>query len=195
VLILLGTSPARQLPTIRSRAQVVRFKPLSTEAVADILLKTGTVAEPDEAVRIARLSDGSLARAVEFAQPELSEFRERLLRQLSSDSTDYSRLAHSVQAFVDGAGKEAAQRRDRLRSIIRFAMEHYRDVLWPTAGGTGSPRGIDRADRTLASPSATDALAALDACLDALEYIDRNANIALVAQNWCDELAKKPLFR
>jgi hypothetical protein len=31
-------------------------------------------------------------------------------------------------------------------------------------------------------------LQALDACLTALEQIDRNANLGLVIQNWCEEL-------
>ena len=38
LLILIGTSPSRQLPTIRSRSQVVRFGPLEAETIAKILL-------------------------------------------------------------------------------------------------------------------------------------------------------------
>jgi hypothetical protein len=30
---------------------------------------------------------------------------------------------------------------------------------------------------------------ALDACLAALHYVDRNANLGMVIQNWCEELA------
>ena len=33
------------------------------------------------------------------------------------------------------------------------------------------------------------AVQALDACLAALEHIDRNANLGLVIQHWCEELA------
>ncbi len=37
IIILIGTSTARQLPTIRSRCQIVRFAPLETEIVERIL--------------------------------------------------------------------------------------------------------------------------------------------------------------
>ncbi|MBQ2822218.1 MAG: DNA polymerase III subunit [Thermoguttaceae bacterium] len=37
IIILIGTSAARQLPTIRSRCQIVRFSPLKTELVEQIL--------------------------------------------------------------------------------------------------------------------------------------------------------------
>jgi hypothetical protein len=29
----------------------------------------------------------------------------------------------------------------------------------------------------------------MNACLVALEYIDRNANLGIVIQNWCEEMA------
>ena len=38
VLILIGTSTAKQLPTIRSRCQIVRFAPLSPEVLTSILV-------------------------------------------------------------------------------------------------------------------------------------------------------------
>src|SRR3954463_5281833 len=47
LLILIGTSPSRQLPTIRSRSQIVRFQPLDVETVAKILLDIGAVADRD----------------------------------------------------------------------------------------------------------------------------------------------------
>ncbi len=42
VLILLSTSVDRQLPTIRSRAEIVRFKPLAPEIVARLLVQQNT---------------------------------------------------------------------------------------------------------------------------------------------------------
>ena len=41
LLILIGTSEQRQLPTIRSRCQIVRFQPLPEQDVAELLLATG----------------------------------------------------------------------------------------------------------------------------------------------------------
>jgi hypothetical protein len=77
-----------------------------------------------------------------------------------------------VQKFVDEAGKEAPQRRERLRIIISFALEHYRAIL-----------------RESSEPKTLAAISQIDASLLALEQIDRNANFGLVIQNWCESLS------
>jgi DNA polymerase-3 subunit delta' len=171
LLILIGTSPSRQLPTIRSRAQVVRFAPLNTDMVARILVDTALVTDRSQATRAAELSEGSVSRAVELADPELWSFREQLFTQLVNPSP--VRLARSVQAFVDDAGKEAAPKRDRLRVVIGFAISFYRAMLCEN----GTPGSSKRATN------------ALDASLSALEHVDRNANLAMVIHEWSDAIA------
>src|SRR6476469_3932446 len=49
VLILIGTSEQRQLPTIRSRCQIVRFSPLTETDIAELLVSTGACSDPDRA--------------------------------------------------------------------------------------------------------------------------------------------------
>jgi DNA polymerase-3 subunit delta' len=171
LLILIGTSPSRQLPTIRSRAQVVRFSPLDTVTVTRILTDRGLVSDPGQAEIAARLSEGSVSRALELADPTLWSFREQLFGQLRNPQA--VPLTRAVQAFVDEAGKETAQKRDRLRTVIGFAIAFFREGLRDI-----EPAG--RSDRTVN---------ALDACLTTLDYIDRNANLALAIQNWSDSLA------
>src|SRR5215213_9654872 len=170
LLILIGTSPSRQLPTIRSRSQVVRFRGLDVESVTNILIESGAVAERQLALRAAELSEGSVERAQQLADSALWSFRDQLSSALTKSLMESVRLARAVQAFVDEAGKESSQRRERLRVIIGFAVEYYRALL--------------RKDRP---PEAN--LQALDACLRGLEQIDRNANLGLVIQHWCEELS------
>src|SRR3954462_12929707 len=71
LLILIGTSPSRQLPTIRSRSQVIRVGGLATEMVANILIESGMIANRQLAMRAAELSEGSVERAVQLADPAL----------------------------------------------------------------------------------------------------------------------------
>jgi DNA polymerase-3 subunit delta' len=170
VLILIGTSPSRQLPTIRSRSQIVRFSPLQADVVAQLLVETGTVADPKLARRAAELCEGSVERARELADPKLWAFRDQLLSALGSARLDGVRLARAIQAFVDEAGKEASRRRDRLRIVIDFTVQHYRSRL-----RTDVP--------------CDDIIRALDASLAAQEQVDRNANLGLVIQHWCEELS------
>lgn len=172
LLILLGTSPSRQLPTIRSRSQVVRFAPLDRAEIIRILLETGAIADPQQAARAAEFCEGSVERALQMADPALSDFRRELLRELTSPVLESVRLARMIQPFVDEAGKEASQRRERLRIVMGFAVDYFRTQF--REPGEMPPDAI---------------IHALDVCLSSLEYVDRNANLATVVQYWCEELA------
>src|SRR4051794_24343468 len=172
LLILIGTSLGRQLPTIRSRSQIVQFRPLPNETVAEILLATGVLTDPVQAAQVAELSEGSIDQAKRLVDPELWEFREQLTAALCAARIDDVRLMRSVQSFVDQAGKEAAQRRDRLRTVLGFAIELYRENLRKSSQHDGPAT-----------------VASLDACLLALEQVDRNANQGLVIQYWSETVA------
>ncbi|HLA84689.1 MAG TPA: AAA family ATPase, partial [Thermoguttaceae bacterium] len=134
VLILVGTSPARQLPTIRSRCQLVRFDPLPEATVAELLLARGHAKDAAEARRMAAHGEGSPERAVELAGEELWSFRETLLGQLASPSLDSLRMAGMISEFVEAAGREAPARRERLRLAALFAAEFYRGRLMTRHG-------------------------------------------------------------
>lgn len=202
LMILIGTSPSKQLPTIRSRSQVVRFQPLPVETVAEILLSNGAATDNESAVRLATYGEGSVERACELADPAIWQFRAQLLHDLAATDTNVVRMAKSVQTFVDEAGKEASDRRERLRTIIGFAQEFYLGKLWSHVGS--EVRGDDllvsslrRSAEAIAGSnwgaSAQNVTNRLDRCLESLEQIDRNANLGLVIQNWCEGLYQRSL--
>ena len=175
MLILIGTTPAKQLPTIRSRCQLVRFRPLPTDTVADLLVSKELVADPSEAQRLAQYSDGSLSRALELADAELWSFRDTLYQHLSKPALDSVRLAPQVAAFIDEAGRAAPARRARFRQVVGFAAEFYRQLLHAQCGTAADPETNARR---------------LDRCLDALTQIDRNANQSTLIECWLDDLAR-----
>jgi DNA polymerase-3 subunit delta' len=191
LMILLGTSPSKQLPTIRSRSQVVRFQPLPPETVAKILLATGVVADHEQSFRLASYGEGSIERARSIADPALWQFRAQLLDDLSRARPNPVRLAKAIQTFVDEAGKEASERRDRLRTIVAFAEEFYRGLM--RAEVQGDVGGDEQLQASLAKAQQNlppgRSVGALDAGLRANEHIDRNANLGLVIQRWCEEIA------
>lgn len=194
VLILIGTSPAKQLPTIRSRCQLVRFHPLPTDVVAELLISRKLVSEADEARRLAQYSHGSLQRALELADPELWAFRNKLFQRLADPVLDSVRFSRSVSAFVDEAGKQAAARRGRLRQVVGLAAEFYRCLLHAQngaaeAGDAELRRFVQQALEH--RPGDREAIAAcLDRCLEAAQQIDRNANQTTLIETWLDDLAR-----
>lgn len=64
---LISHQPGRLLPTIRSRCRALHLKPLSEDAIADILVANEIKAKPDERRAIAQLADGSAGRALAIA--------------------------------------------------------------------------------------------------------------------------------
>ena len=194
VMILVGTSADRQLPTIRSRSQIIRFSPLADDVVASLLLSEGVAADREAAQRLAAYSEGSLARARDLADAELWKFRGELLKRLSEGQLDGVRLAKAVLTFVDEAGKEAPLRRARARQLVAFAADFYRQLVRRLAGApfTGDDELSQQVDRAAGTWPAGDetAAACAERCLDALAHIDRNANQAIWIECWLDDLSR-----
>ncbi len=192
VLILIGTSEQRQLPTIRSRSQIVRFQPLPPDTVGRLLLEQGVVDDPQEAARLAELAEGSVQRAIEWTDRELLAFREQLFRYLADPDADSTAFARELVAFVNAAGKEAPPRRERMRQMIRFAVDFYRELVQvlvgrQAAGDRVLAAAVGRAGRVWAA--GVDAAAAcVDRCLEARAHVDANANQATLLECWVDDL-------
>jgi DNA polymerase-3 subunit delta' len=199
VMILIGTTADRQLPTIRSRSQIIRFRPLADEVVASLLVAEGIASNAEEARRLAAYSEGSIDRARELTDPELWKFRGELLGQLCEPRFEAVRVAKGVLGMVEEAGKEAALRRARARQIVNFAADFYRQLMRRLAGGaaTGDQELaalVDSAAKAWAAETGVAgdeaAGACVDRCLDALTHIDRNANQAIWIECWLDDLSR-----
>ncbi len=194
VLILIGTSPAKQLPTIRSRCQLIRFGSLPSDAVAELLVSNGLIDDPAEAARLAQYSGGSLQRALELTDPELWSFRNKLHERLAEAAIQSVPLSRAVSSFVDEAGKEAPARRARFRQVVAFAAEFYRQLLRAQAGAAQTDDAeLDRVVRNVLStqPISEEATATrLERCLEAAEQINRNANQTTLIETWLDDLAR-----
>jgi DNA polymerase-3 subunit delta' len=198
VIILVGTSIERQLPTIRSRCQLIRFAPLPAEKVRLVLERESHAADsPVDAATLdacSRAAGGSLSRARLLLDHELTACRGRLLELLSRHPLHGVDLARELIAFVDAAGKEAPPRRARLRIVLESALEVFRAAATGAVGrATGDPALARAAQAWTANLDA--ALAAVDGTLDALGYVDRNAHISVVIDAWTAILEEPRLAR
>ncbi len=192
MIILLSSSEQRQLPTIRSRSQVIRFQPLSTSEVETILLQQNLVETQTEATRAAASSEGSVERGIAVSDPALAEFQAELYEQLSRNEFDVPALAKLTMSFADGAGKEAAAKRGRLKQAVASASEFYRGLMRslsgsPLASGDALARAVAITERWW--PGGEEAATfCLEACLDATSAIETNANQSTLLECWYDEL-------
>jgi DNA polymerase III subunit delta' len=193
VLLLIATSLQKQLPTIRSRCQIVQFNPLTTPQVAQILTQQQLVEDSDLIESLAELSEGSLQRAVEMADPELLGHRGKFLEFLAQRDWDAQPLAKATSSFVDAAGKEAPPRRLRLRQLIAVATTFYREQLRLLHGldSLADQAVVQAARKAIQCPesqigSVTDCI---ERCLEAEQQVLANANLATLIEGWLDDLS------
>ncbi len=194
VLILIGTSPETQLDTIISRCRVVRFAPLTEAELAAVLIEHGVVADPGDADRLARLGEGSVARARGLADPALADFRRGLFDDIADPmGFDATTLARRVEAFVTSVGKEGSIHRERARIVIGELVRLFRSAFWESAGV--NPPSPDPHDRkviaALASRVETESILALtDRCLDADFHIRRKLGLKLIFESLTHDIGK-----
>ncbi len=189
VIILISASEQKQLPTIRSRCQVIRFRPLSEQAVAEILVSRDDVAGPQETRRIAERSGGSVARAFELADAESAEFRQTLRAHFDNPNWNPQQLVGAISSHVDAAGKDATARRTRLVQVVNQAADYFREAML-TASRAGGESETGAALRQAAwTNDPLRAAECVDRCLDAQAHVHANANQATLIECWIDDLA------
>jgi DNA polymerase-3 subunit delta' len=193
VLILIGSSRERQLPTILSRCQVVQFAPLPEAVVADVL-RGQELPDPALFDRLARLSGGSPGQALALADPKLWEFRRTFLEGLTKPRPDSVALGRALLEFVEEAGKDSGAQRRRAAVVLRLLIEFLDDALRLRLGGT--PRLTEEEDLRLLRDLAERLdperlLEVLERCLEGDAQIDRRVQLVLVLEALLDALGQQ----
>jgi DNA polymerase-3 subunit delta' len=178
VIILLGTSRSRQLSTILSRSQLVRFHPLAPAEMAEVLAEQKLVSDSVSASELAARSEGSVTRAKELADPALWMLRGRLVSQWLEHRMDCFMLAKEVEELAAAAGKESGLRRSRLRQIFGLTVESLRTRLRHECEVDDRQEIVDVI------------MAAIDRTLESQEQLDRNANQSSLVECWLDDLSR-----
>jgi len=194
ILVLIGTSASKQLPTIRSRCKIIRFFPLPPQALAQLLESQNATVSPERALRLARSSDGGLELAKAFSDESIDEIREMFFRELSDGVPHSVTFAIKLNEFVDAAGKEAIVRRKRLRLLLMMSLDFYRN-LGRLFGGVDSQQ-LNNRDllpylKTAITAYHNDIFRvnhAVERTHEALEQIDRNAQLPYIIDAWLHDL-------
>jgi len=193
VFILVGTTIERQLATVVSRCQVVRFAPLAEPVLLELLRRQG-VEDAGLAVRIARLSGGSPGQALALADPELWKFRRVLVDGLTGPRPDTVDLTRQWLKFAEEAGKEVATHRRRASLVLRLFLEFLHDAVTLSVGGTPRLTEPDdlRAVRLLGERLDTEGLLeSVERCLEADAQIGRYVQLGLVLEGMMDALGQR----
>lgn len=192
VFILIGTSLDRQLSTIKSRCQLVRFAPLPGEHVRQLLQKQG-ITDAAMLDRLVRLSGGSPGQALALADESLWTFRRDLLKGLVQPKVDSVGLAKKFVEFAEDAGKETALQRRRAGQALRLLIESFLDALRVSAGSatrSAEPAELPLVESLAQRAGAEKIDAALERCLETETQLGRYVQISLVLEGLIDSLGQ-----
>ncbi len=120
VFFVLSHSPAKVMPTIRSRCQQLVLKPLDPQAVMNVLHQMGLDQDisAEDMELLATLSMGSVRRAIMLSQEDgLSLYESFEALASSLPKPDWGAI-HTLADSMAGRGKE-----DRFRLFMSFAEE------------------------------------------------------------------------
>ncbi|HET9909747.1 MAG TPA: DNA polymerase III subunit, partial [Anaerolineales bacterium] len=136
VLILTADSPEQLLPTIVSRCEVLRLRPLSVEVVQRELEKRGL--ETQGAKLIAHISGGRFGYALRLLDDAA------LLEKREEQLEDLQRLiaASRVQKF--GYADKLSKDKDGMRRTLLIWLSYWRDVMLRTAQASTPLINVDR---------------------------------------------------
>lgn len=192
VLILIGTAIELQLPTILSRCQVIRFRPLSTSDLRLVLIDQG-VTDPADIDRLVRLSGGAVGRALALADKAVAEYYESLLGAFTVARPDSFSIGKRMVEFVTAAGKDGGPKRARASLVVRMVLDLLRQSLLTSLGGTVPQVGrIEHDAISRWAALGPDCIAdALEACTEADRGIDRRVQLEVLLEQLADRLCRR----
>jgi DNA polymerase-3 subunit delta' len=177
VLILTADNPEQLLPTIVSRCEVLRLRPLSLEIVEAFLKEHG--ADKDGARLIAHVSNGRPGYALRLLQdPSALSFREEKLGDLHS-------LLPASRVDKFSYADKLAKDKDGIRTVLLLWLSFWRDVLLRVGGASTPIANIDRAQEIefLAGRiKLSEARRVVSDLEKALSQLEANVNARLLAE-------------
>jgi DNA polymerase III subunit delta' len=177
LLILTANNAEQLLPTIVSRCEIIRLRPVGIEAVETFLAARGLEAE--KARLLAHLSDGRPGYALRLAEDEKAldlraEKLEALRRLLTLPVRERFKYAEALAKDKEG-----------LRRSLFLWLSWWRDVMLRAAGANTALTNIDHAGEIesiagqVSLPVARQITQSLE---DAIEKLDKNVNPRLLTE-------------
>ncbi len=153
VILLVSHNPGRLLPTTRSRCRTLALKPLAADIITDLMRTYRPDLAPDEAAELARLSGGSIGRAMMMASADGL----RIYRDIVAILAALPRIdGRAVQGFATAMAKAGAD------DTYRVGLDLYRwwlsrIVLASSRGAEGDPT-LTAEERAIAARAADTAI-------------------------------------
>lgn len=177
ILILTADTPEQLLPTINSRCEILRLRPLPIEAVTSDLIERGL--DEDRARLLAHIAGGrpGFARKLVEDVTVLEKREERL--------NDLQTLLPAARVEKFSYAEKLAKDKDAMRQTLFVWLSYWRDVLMRVAGAESPLINIDRnmeIEFLAGRLDLASARKAVSAHEQTLEKMERNVNARLLAE-------------
>ncbi|MHB8777701.1 MAG: DNA polymerase III subunit delta' [Anaerolineales bacterium] len=177
ILLLTADTPEQLLPTIVSRCEILRLRPLSIQAIAADLIERGV--DEERARLLAHISSGRPGYARRLVDDmALLDTREERLNDLQT-------LLPAPRVEKFSYADKLAKDKDGMRQVIKIWLSYWRDVMLRVAGAETPLINIDRNMEIEFLAGRLDLSTARRVVGDlenALEKMDRNVNSRLLAE-------------
>jgi len=177
VLILTADNPEGLLPTIVSRCEVLRLRPVPLEILASFLKGRG--ADEDSATLIAHVSGGRPGYALRLMQdPSALEFRQEKLADLQT-------LLPAARVYKFSYAEKLSKDKDVMRRVLLLWASLWRDVLLRVGGASTLIANVDQVQEIeiLAGLVSLSEVRRVVSDLEkALARMDANVNARLLAE-------------
>jgi DNA polymerase-3 subunit delta' len=185
ILLLTADNPEQLLPTINSRCEILRLRPLPLETIVADLLERGL--DEDRARLLAHISGGrpGFARRLVDDATVLEKREERL--------NDLQTILPASRVEKFSYADKLAKDKDAMRQTIIVWLSYWRDVLLRVAGAETPLINVDRNMEIEFLAGRLNLSAARKVVSDhesTLEKMDRNVNSRLLAEVLLMDLPK-----
>jgi DNA polymerase-3 subunit delta' len=145
VVIVTSSDGEALLPTIRSRLTHIRLRSLQDSQVADVLVRARAI-DPERAAIIARLSGGSIGRALAFAGDSGSDGPLEGARQEAREWLAAACESRPGRRFIAVSSQAPAGARGGFATSLQFLIVWLRDLAAVAAGADDAVINRDAAD-------------------------------------------------
>jgi len=177
ILILTADNPEQLLPTITSRCELLRLRPLPVDAIEAHLRLHG--ADNEQAHLISHVAGGRPGYALQLLKDESAlEFRAERL-------ADLEQLLASTRVQKFNYADKLASDKETMRQTLAIWLSYWRDVLLRVSGAEASIANIDQNETITSLSTHLDLGRARRVVHDlelALKRLERNVNARLLAE-------------
>lgn len=179
ILLLTADAVENLLPTIVSRCEVLRLRPLATERLAEALHAHWGI-EANEARRLAHLANGRPGYALRLHQ------NPQMLQQLAAWKADVFELLTASRRVRFAYADKVAKSRETARPVLLAWLSLWRDIML-AAGNADTPLNNLEFESQIHRLGEVTGWLKAQACVAGLEralrQLDSNVNLRLLIEN------------